>query len=107
MERDSKDQMRLSGGQSLAVGLTAATPLFSSLWEENANESRHSDQNRQFSVRKLAVLHIYCVNPASYISSIIVRQIPTEEAPVSDQSRIRQALDCGMTCCFGEFVTER
>ena len=39
--RDSKDQMRLSGGQSLADGLTAATPLFSSLWEENANESRH------------------------------------------------------------------
>ena len=40
-ERDSKDKMRLSGGQSLADGSTAATPLFSSLREENANESRH------------------------------------------------------------------
>lgn len=29
---------------------------FLSPWEENANESLHSDQNRQFSVRKLAVL---------------------------------------------------
>ena len=42
--RDSKDQMRLSGGQSLADGSTAATPLFSSLREENANESPYSDQ---------------------------------------------------------------
>ena len=58
MERDSKDQMRLSGGQSLADGLTAATPLFSSFREENANESRPSDQNRQFSVRKPAVLSL-------------------------------------------------
>ena len=47
--------MGQSGGLSLAAGWTAATPLFSSLREENANESRHSDQNRQFSLRKLAV----------------------------------------------------
>ena len=34
-------------------------------------------------------------------------KMPTEEAPVSDQSRIRQALDCGMDkLWFGEFVTE-
>ena len=32
--------MRLSGGLSLADGSTAATPLFSSQREENANESR-------------------------------------------------------------------
>ena len=42
MKRDLKDEMRLSGGQSLADGSTAATPPFSSLREENANESRHS-----------------------------------------------------------------
>jgi hypothetical protein len=42
--RDSKNQMRLSSEQSLADGWTAATPLFSSLREENANESRHSDR---------------------------------------------------------------
>jgi len=36
--------MQLSGGQLLAAGWTAATPLFSShREEENANESRHSD----------------------------------------------------------------
>ena len=34
----------------------AATPLFSSLREENANESRHSGRNRQFSARKPAGL---------------------------------------------------
>ena len=35
-------------------------------------------------------------------------KMPTEEAPVSDQSRIQQALDCGMDkLWFGEFVTER
>ena len=39
--------MRLSGGQSLADGSTAATPLFSSLREENANESPHSGQSQQ------------------------------------------------------------
>ena len=34
-------------------------------------------------------------------------KIPTEEAPVSDQSRIQQALDCGMDKLrFGEFITE-
>jgi hypothetical protein len=36
--------MQLSGGQLLADGWTVATPLFSSHREENANESRHSDQ---------------------------------------------------------------
>jgi len=45
--------MRLSGGQSLADGLTAATPLFSSLGEENANESRHSDHKSRKSVCSL------------------------------------------------------
>ena len=49
-KRDSNDQMRLSGGQSLADGSTAATPLFSSLREENANESRHSDHKSQKSI---------------------------------------------------------
>ena len=35
-------------------------------------------------------------------------KMPTEEAPVSDQSRIQQALDCGMdNLWFGECVTER
>ena len=34
--------MRLSSGQSLADAFTAATPLFSFLWEENANESHLS-----------------------------------------------------------------
>ena len=34
-------------------------------------------------------------------------KMPTEEAPVSDQSWIHQALDCGMgKLRFGEFVTE-
>jgi len=41
MERDSNNQMRVSGGQSLADGWTAATPPFSSFREENANESCH------------------------------------------------------------------
>ena len=44
--RDSKDQMRLSGGQSLAAGSTVTTSLFSSFREENANESRYSNQIR-------------------------------------------------------------
>ena len=36
------------------------------------------------------------------------QKMPTEEAPVSDQSRIQQALDCGMDkLWFGDFVTER
>ena len=50
--RDSKDRMRLSGGQSLAVGSTAAIPLFSSLREENVNESRHSTFHSMFATLK-------------------------------------------------------
>ena len=35
-------------------------------------------------------------------------KMPTEEAPVSDQSWIQQVLDCGIEkLWFGEFVTER
>ena len=42
------------------------------------------------------------------IKEYLSLKMPTEEAPVSDQSRIQQALDCGMDkLWFGEFVTER
>ena len=44
----------------------------------------------------------------SSVKEYLSLKMPTEEAPVSDQSRIRQALDWGMDkLWFGEFVTER
>ena len=90
--RDSKDQMRLSGGQSLAVGLTAATPLFSSLREENANESRHSDHiitmvlirnHRAFSIAKNPCA-IRLSTTLEQVVSFIVPELTGRESELED-----------------------
>ena len=67
--------MRLSGGQSLADGSTAATPLFSSLGEENVNESRHLDYPASIGSKDpmlflpVSFCERVCYNPCIWIKS--------------------------------------
>ena len=50
-------------------GLDRAEPL-SVPFGTDANESRHSDQNRQFSLRKLAVLTLEFGDPGTFVAGV-------------------------------------
>ena len=58
------------------------------LWNQYTTEP----QRRQQKTVSVLLVIFYQRNVKEYLSL----KIPTEEAPVSDQSRIQQALDCGM-----------